>query len=190
MSGSRRGTVLGIVAVAGLASVLALETALMNRWYSERQAALQVALEAAGVVEQGGTVAVDPGPSPTPAAHLRERPLFVASRRPPSETVDEVEAVQLDDRDVRDLVLVSTVITADVRYAQLRDKSSSSRLVLSVGDRHGQWQVERIDADRLHFRSNGTRHVLQLRPQQDDLLQRSTVRPEVPVPTNAGASGP
>lgn len=92
---------------------------------------------------------------------LIERPLFSASRRPPSE--EAPKSPEAAPEAPLDLVLRGVVLTGNRRIALLQsEKGERKALRLLAGDSHAGWVLKAIEADNVTFERDEEIRVLEL----------------------------
>lgn len=159
-----------------LAGVLGAEWVFLRQWQEERKAVLSTVHEQPENTSEPEAFVFPESPDMEIAQELRQRPLFIHTRRPAEPAVPELAPVETDGRE---LLLTSTIIAPEGRFALARDAETGLTVVLREGQQEGRWYTETIEADRVILRSGPDTQVLRLRP---DSLESGPSDRDVRVP--------
>jgi hypothetical protein len=159
------------IALLLLCAIIVTTWILMDHWLAQvLDDARSLALEPA---RDSGSEAI--GKLPTQRAlptadyeQLVERPLFISTRRPPpleEEGVDEEVTEKADEKtpDLRQLTLISVMITPSERSAWFRAPTGGQPLRRVPGDEIQEWTLVGIQPDSVVLRAQNTEKRLELR---------------------------
>lgn len=163
-----------------LAGALAAEIVFMRQWQHERVSSILSAVQPAKTTDSLEGLTLPAVPELESANELRERPLFISTRRPTVTPVAEVESVVQDSSG--EYVLTSTILSPAGRYALARDVATGRSIILREGESEGRWSVAAIEAERVILRSGDEEWILVLRPD----TRNGASDPRLPQASNTG----